>query len=294
MNTRLWFFLGCFMWAVSPLICWAGQSGDFLERFPTGSINWTRGVVTALGSASFPEIKRLTGSDVPYDRARLRAVRNLRSTLKRLRLNHQDCIVDLLSTQAYIQDQLETMTAAAHTLKTERSADGDVEVTLGINFFGGFSQLILPSEIQQVESVKPLNRVEAENNDPGQTRGTGYSWRAIAPDIYTGLIVDARGIGAVPSMVPVLVDESGREVYGPAYVSREFAVQHGMCRYISGTGNTDALSRVAPNPLRVKGLSAVPDKSCYIVISNFDASRLRGVSFHLEFLKQCRVVILLD
>lgn len=282
------------MWAVSPLICWAGQSGDFLERFPTGSINWTRGVVTASGSASFPEIKRLTGSDVPYDRARLRAVRNLRSTLKRLRLNHQDCIVDLLSTQAYIQDQLETMTAAAHTLNTERSADGDVEVTLGINFFGGFSQLILPSEIQQVDSVKPLNRVEVEDNDPGQTRETGYSWRAIAPDIYTGLIVDARGIGAVPSMVPVLLDESGREVYGPAYVSREFAVQHGMCRYIRGTGNTDALSRVAPNPLRVKGLSAVPDKSCYIVISNFDASRLRGVSFHLEFLKQCRVVILLD
>jgi hypothetical protein len=294
MNTRLWFFCGCFLWAVSPLICWAGQSGDFLERFPTGCINWTRGVVTASGSASFPEIKSLTGSDEPYDRARLKAVRNLRSTLKRLRLNHQNCIVDLLSTQAYIQEQLETVTAAAHTLNTERSADGDVEVTLGINFFGGLSQLILPSEIQQVESIKPLNGVEAEDNDAVQLHGVGHSWRAVAPDRYTGLIVDARGIGAAPSMVPVLVDESGREVYGPAYVSREFAVQHGMCRYMRGAGDADDLSRVAPNPLRVKGLSAVPDKSCYIVISNFDASRLRGVSYHLEFLKQCRLVILLD
>jgi hypothetical protein len=294
MNTYLWFFFGCFFWAASPLICWAGQTEDFLERFPTGSINWTRGVVTASGSASLPEIKGLTGSDEPYDRARVRAVRNLRSTLKRLRLNHQECIVDLLSTQAYIQDQLEAMTADAHTLNTERSADGDVEVTLGVNFFGGISQLILPSEIQQVESIKPLNGVEEEDNDAGQTRGGGYSRRAVAPDIYTGLIVDARGIGAVPAMVPVLVDESGREVYGPAYVSREFAVQHGMCRYMRGTGNADYLSRVAPNPLRVKGLSAVPDKSCYIVISNFDASRLRGVSYHLEFLKQCRVVVLLD
>lgn len=294
MNTCFLLFLGCLWWAAWPLICWAGPSADFLERFPSGSINWTRGVVTASGSASLPADKGLTGSDAPYDQARLRAVRNLRSTLKRLRLNHQNCIVDLLSTQAYIQDQLEAMTSAADILNTEYSTDGGVEVTLGINFYGGFSQLILPSEIRQVESIKPLNAVAAESDNARHTHGGGYSRRMIAPDVYTGLIVDARGIGATPSMVPVLVDENGREAYGPAYVSREFAVQHGMCRYIRGTNNADDLPRVAPNPMRVRGLSAVPDKSCNIVISNSDAARLRGVSYHLEFLKQCRVVILLD
>lgn len=294
MNTCHWFFLGCLLWAASPLICWAGQTADFLERFSSGSINWTRGVVTASGSASLPDVKGLTGSDATYDQARLRAVRNLRSTLKRLRLSHQNCIIDLLSTRAYIQDQLETMTSSADILNTEFSADGDVEVTLGINFYGGFSQLILPSEIRQVESIKPLNGVVAENDGARQTHGVGFSWHTMAPDAYTGLIVDARGIGVKPSMVPVLVDENGSEVYGPAYVSREFAVQHGMCRYMRVTDNADDLPRIAPNPLRVKGLSAVPDKSCYIVISNSDASRLRGVSYHLEFLKQCRVVILLD
>lgn len=294
MNTCLWFFLGCLLWAASPFVCWAGQTADFLERFPTGNINWTRGVVTASGSASSPDAKGLTGPDAPYEQARLRAVRNLRSTLKHLRLSHRNCIVDLLPTQTYIQDQLEAMTSAADILNTEHSSDGDVEVTLGFSFYGGFSQLILPSEIRQVESIKPLNGVEVHNGATGQPPGVGYSWRAIPPDVYTGLIVDARGIGAIPSMVPVLVDENGSEVYGPAYVSREFAVQHGMCRYLRGTDNADDLPRVAPNPLLVKGLSAVPDKSCCIEISNSDASRLRGVSYHLQFLKQCRVVIILD
>jgi hypothetical protein len=294
MNTRLWFFFSCLLWAASPLICWAGQTADFLERFPTGSINWTRGIVTASGSASFPDDKDLTGSDAPYCQARLNAVRNLRSTLNQLRLSHRNCIVDLLPTRAYIQDQVAAMTSAADILNTQHSTDGAIEVTLGFSFYGGFSQLILPSEIRRVESIKPLNGVASENGGAGQPAGTGYSWRTIEPDAYTGLIVDARGIGAIPSMVPVLLDENGSEVYGPAYVSREFAVQHGICRYLRGTGNADDLPRVAPNPLRVKGLCTVPEKSCYIVISNFDASRLRGVSYHLQFLKQCRVVILLD
>ena len=95
-------------------------------------------------------------------------------------------------------------------------------------------------------------------------------------------------------MVPVLMDESGQEVYGPAYVSREFAVQRGMCRYIRGMDDSANLPRVAPNPLFVKGLRTVSKGSCDIVISNTDASKLRGASSHLEFLKQCRVVIVLD
>ena len=95
-------------------------------------------------------------------------------------------------------------------------------------------------------------------------------------------------------MVPVLMDESGQEVYGPAYVSREFAVQRGMCRYVRGMDDSANLPRVAPNPLFVKGLRTEAKGSCDIVISNADASKLRGVSSHLEFLKQCRVVIVLD
>jgi hypothetical protein len=294
MNISVWFFLGCLMWVVSPLVCWAGQTTDFLEQFPKGSINWTRGQATASGSASFPDVKGVIGPDAPYEKARLRAVRNLRSTLERLRLSGQSCIEDLLPTQAYIQDQLEAMTLAADILNMKRNADGDVEITLGISFYGGFSQLILPSDIRQVQSIRPLNGIEADNGDAMQIQGGKYSPPTIASDVYTGLIVDARGIGAAPSMVPVLVDENGREVYGPAFVSREFAVQNGMCRYMRGADIADDLTRVAPNPLRVKGLESVPDNSCYIVISNSDASRLHGVSYHLEFLKQCRVVILLD
>ena len=114
------------------------------------------------------------------------------------------------------------------------------------------------------------------------------------PDAYTGLIVDARGIGAKPAMVPVLVDENGKEVYGSAFVSREYAVQQGVCQYLRILGDAANLVRVAPKPLWVKGLRTSNSAACDIVISNADASRLRGTSSHLSFLKQCRVIILMD
>ena len=41
-------------------------------------------------------------------------------------------------------------------------------------------------------------------------------------------IIDAKGLNAKPAMSPKVVDENGQEVYGSAYVSREFAVQQGM------------------------------------------------------------------
>jgi hypothetical protein len=92
----------------------------------------------------------------------------------------------------------------------------------------------------------------------------------------------------------VLLDENGREVYSSAFVSREYAVQQGVCQYMRIPDDLANLVRVAPKPLCVKGLRTGPAASCDIVISNADASRLRGASSHLSFLKQCRVIILMD
>lgn len=292
MKIRLWFLLGCLCCAVWPLVSYAEPALEFLEQFPTGSINWTRGVVTATGYSSFQDIHRPAGQSEKNDGAYQQAVQNLRHTLARLRMNQNNRIVDLFTVQGRIQGKIEEMTSAAKIVKTTLTPDGGKEVTLEMNFYGGFAQLMLPPDIRQVESIKPLNGSGAANYNSNQK--AKMPDRGSEQDAYSGLMVDARGIGASPSMVPVLVDENDQEVYGPNYVSREFAVQHGMCQYIRGPVGSNDLPRVAPNPLRVKGLRPVSTGSCDIVISNSDASKLRSVSSHLEFLKQCRVVILID
>ena len=105
-------------------------------------------------------------------------------------------------------------------------------------------------------------------------------------------MVDARGLDAKPALVPVLTDEDGKEVYSPAFISREYAVQQGVCVYARAIGEQER--RVGTRPLLAKGLRTVAGRVCDIVISNADASKIRGDSAHLEMLKQCRVIILLD
>jgi len=275
-------------------VSYAEPTLEFLEQFPTGSINWTRGVVTATGNGSFQDTGRPADQGQRNDQAYRQAVQNLRQTLARLRINNNNVILDLVSAQTRIQDKIDEMTSAAKIVKTTQTPDGGIAVTLEMNFHGGFAQLMLPPDIRQVESIKPLNGSGAANYHSNQNQEAKNPDGRSQAEAYSGLIVDARGIGASPSMVPVLVDENDQEVYGPNYVSREFAVQHGMCQYILGPVGSHDLPRVAPNPLLVKGLRAVSTGSCDIVISNSDASKLRSVSSHLEFLKQCRVVILID
>ncbi len=283
-------FVGCLCCTLLALASYADQSSEVLEHFPTGTINWTCWLVTATGIGTPQDVDQQPGLGEENSKAYQRAIQNLTLTLNHLRLNQQQRILDSEAAKVAAEE----LTSSAKVKKTSQNNDGSLEVTLELSLSGGFAQLMLPPDIRQVESIKPLNgKVKA-----GYGTDSGQSDAAASPpnegNAYSGLIVDARGIGVSPSMAPVLVDESGQEVYGPAYVSREFAVQHGMCRYTRTIDDPGVLPRVAPHPLQVKGLRAASADGCNIVISNSDASKLRGASSHLEFLKQCRVVIIID
>jgi len=112
--------------------------------------------------------------------------------------------------------------------------------------------------------------------------------------LYTGLVVDARGLGAKAVMALEIFDENGQEVYGPAFVSREFAVQQGISEYVIDLPAAQSSPRVASTPLTVKGLRTEEPGGSNIIISNADASKLKSASEHLSFLKKCRVIIVVD
>ena len=95
-------------------------------------------------------------------------------------------------------------------------------------------------------------------------------------------------------MAPRILDESNREVYGPAFVSREFVVQQGMGGYTKNIRSAQKCERVMDNPLIVKGLRAIGPAYSDIVICEADASKIRSASEHLLFMKKCRVVIVVD
>ena len=108
------------------------------------------------------------------------------------------------------------------------------------------------------------------------------------------MVVDARGLQAIPVIAPRILDENLEEVFGPTYASREFAVQKGVARYTTNIWQAKFDLRVSDNPIVVKALKTIWPRRCDFIISNSDANKLRSASEHLLFLRECRVIIVLD
>ena len=115
-----------------------------------------------------------------------------------------------------------------------------------------------------------------------------------APVVCTGMVVDARGIQARPAMSPRIFDEDGKEVYGSANVDREFAVKQGISGYTRDLSAAQSNQRVAANPVTVKALRTSGPGKSDLVISNADAQQIRALAESAAFMKQCRVMIVLD
>ena len=115
---------------------------------------------------------------------------------------------------------------------------------------------------------------------------------ALAQTVYTGLIFDAQTLTFTPSASVKILDEDGREVYGSAYVSKDWAEKQGIVSYVKDLAQAKANQRVAGNPLVIKAIKVTGPNNKDLVISNDDARRVRDLAKHLNFLDAGKVVII--
>jgi len=280
MKNKPIFALALVFLLIIPVIGYGDEylNQEVIEQKAKGCINWSKGIVQAKGIGTLS--KKLHGdvndSSTALEDAKLDACLKIFEVVKGIRIDGTTVVGDYAAENKVIISKIEGIVKNAEVVKKEYFSDGTVEVTMEMNFKGGFAQLVLPGEIRSLESIKPMSPVK-----------NSYS-------VFTGLVVDARGLGSKPVMSPKILDETGQEVYGSAFVSREYAVQQGMSGYSKDLTAAKSNQRVAGNPLTVKGLRIEGNGHSDIVISNADASRLRSASENLSFMRKCRVIIVVE
>ena len=280
MKNKPIFSLALVFLLIIPVIGYGDEylNQEVIEQKAKGCINWSKGIVQAKGIDTLS--KKLHGdvndSSTALEDAKLDACLKIFEVVKGIRIDGTTVVGDYAAENKVIISKIEGIVKNAEVVKKEYFSDGTVEVTMEMNFKGGFAQLVLPGEIRPLVSIKPMSPVK-----------NSYS-------VFTGLVVDARGLGSKPVMSPKILDETGQEVYGSAFVSREYAVQQGMSGYSKDLTAAKSNQRVAGNPLTVKGLRIEGNGHSDIVISNADASRLRSASENLSFMRKCRVVIVVE
>ena len=279
MRRTVAFTIVVFVSAVLMVGAMVWAQGEVVQQFDQGSINWSTGKVVAVGIGAPPS--------KPANMAQARAMarraaitvarRNLLEISQGVQVDSMTLVKDFTVKSDIIRTSVQGVVRNAQVIDTAYMSDGSVEVTMVMSLGGEFANVILPPP--------PMGR-----DFPLPPPGTEMP----ASQVYTGMVIDARGLGARPAMAPKIVDESGKEIYGSAMVNREFAVQQGMVGYAKDLSAAQGNNRVTDRPVTIKALRTSGAAKCDVVISDSDAAKLTSAAENLSFLQKCRVMVVLD
>ncbi len=256
-----------------------GTIKDVIE--PSGSsgkVDWTTGVITAVGIGAPPAqpANAAQARAMAERAAQVVAYRNLLEAIKGVRVDSTTTVENFMVTSDVIRTEVNGIIQGATVMDKKYMSDGSVEVTVGMKLTGALAETLLP------KGVTPA----APGTAPGASAAAGQ--------LYTGLVVDARGLGVRPALAPKILNEDGKEVYGSAWINRDYAVREGMVGYLKDPAAAQTNPRVADKPLMVKAIKTSGDARVDTVISNADAAAIQSASQNLSMLEKCRVIILVD
>lgn len=251
----------------------AAADDAVVQKLAHGEINWSKKTVTATGSGAAPQ------NDMPVAQRRLMAeraakmdaLRNLLETIQGIQINGMRNAGDIMS-NGEVKTRITGVAQGFKVIDTKYYSDASVDVVV---------QMPIDENLTNALVEKPKAAAASK------PRALNTS----APESFSGLVVNARGLGISPSMAPRILDESGKEVYGAEVVSEKGLQQGGIAQYLKT--EEQAKERAGTKPLVVKALRVDKAKTD-VVIANGDADKLRDPNTNLSFLAEGKVVILVD
>lgn len=242
----------------------------------SGKVDWTTGVITSVGIGAPPAqpANAAQARAMAERAAQVVAYRNLLEAVKGVRVDSTTTVENFMVTSDVIKTEVSGIIQGAMVMDKKYMSDGSVEVTVGMKMSGALADALLPKDLGTRPSL------------PAGSASSGQ--------LYTGLIVDARGLGVRPAMAPKILNEDGKEIYGSAWISRDYAVREGMVGYLKDPAAAQSNPRVTDKPLLVKAVKVSGDAHVDTVISNADAAAIQSASQNLSMLEKCRVIILVD
>lgn len=273
-----------------------------------GNVNWTDQVIRSTGiGAPNPNLPLASQRAGALRAAKMDALRNLLETVKGIYLTSETLVENAMLSSDVISTRVEGALKGFSVVDTRYLSTGDVEVEVEAPLTGIIMDALLPSQTggatlqtgaQWVcptcgQPVSPGTQL-AGGAQPVKVGGAAAAASMGGSATYTGLIVDARGLGLRPAMAPTVLDEQGDEVYGSRYVSREYAVDIGMAGYEKDINRAARNERVTDNPLIVQGVKAAGPNKTDVVVSAADASKIHSAAANMNFLERCKVMLILD
>jgi hypothetical protein len=270
------------------------------------TVNWTDQVVRAVGiGAPNPNLPIAAQRTAAIRAAKLDAVRNILETIKGIYLTSETTVRNAIVENDVIKTRVEGLAQNFKQVGEPRyMSDGSVELAVEMPITGQILDALLPSQFGGGQFMTAGQLVcptcgqpwpQGRPVPPGVTlQQVGGTTSTVSSGVYTGLIIDCKGLGVRPAMAPKVVDEQGNEVYGSKFVSRDWAVEIGMVGYDKDLMRARQNDRVTNNPLVVKAIQSSGPNKTDVVISANDAAMIHQAAANQNFLDKCKVMFIVN
>jgi hypothetical protein len=302
---------------------------DAVDRISSGSINWTTSEVYATGIGAPPHhpANAAQARAMAERAAFVVALRNLLETVKGVRVDSESIVENFMTKSDVIRTKVDGIVKGARTVKTQYLSDGSVEVIVALSLKGEFLNTIVPETFGKVNGlftpVKPAPQITVPSQPPvaPEKKAEPIKPEPLRPapvpsvpmpkpepskpaseipseatvafkgGVATGMVIDGRGLGLRPALLPRIVDLQGQELYVGQVVPRTNAVEQGVAGYAKDVQAAASNFRVTDNPAVIKAVRASGNARTDVVITQADAQAFRELGNKGDFLKYCRVII---
>ncbi|MDH3973528.1 MAG: hypothetical protein OEV42_04530 [Deltaproteobacteria bacterium] len=251
----------------------SGAEDHFIQETERGQIDWVKGVVRSKGATYESATDNSANVAVKKMKtlrlAKIEAMRNIIETMKSIRVDSSSTIGNYMEGSSYIRKKMHEIVRAAKVIEKNPLDDGGMEITIELPLKG----LLMETMIQGGSDVKLPARGE---------------------ELYTGLIIDARGLELKPALSPKVLNEYGRAVFSTSVVKRGALLSRGLVAYSSKVEYAERSSRVADRPLLIRALRKSGLNGVNLVISREDEAKIKDPSSNMSWLAECRVILLID
>ncbi len=226
-------------------------------------VNWEGQVLRATGAGA-PDLRAANPAQARLGAeraAKLDALRNLLEQAKGIQISAGRSVGDELSrdeVRGRVEGALRGYKVVAKRYFSDSGVEVDVEVPLA-----AITAVLVP----------PVTASAIALNAEGSKK-------------YTGLVVDARGLGVTPVLAPRLLDAAGKALYGVSALAEDVRAATGVAAWFDSLEAAKKAALVGEKPLVVKATGL---QGSDLVLSPDDAKALAEVNTH--FLAEGRVVI---
>jgi hypothetical protein len=122
--------------------------------------------------------------------------------------------------------------------------------------------------------------------DPTQVVAVG---KPEGEKLNTGLVIDARGLKALPALMPRLLDDAGKPIYSIDSLSADARKASGVAAYVQSVEEAQKSMKAGEKPLVIKAAKA---SGADLQLGAEDAKKLAALN--TSFLADGKVVIVLN